>query len=139
VLVEFPPTHVPADAEDAFFRLRLEGITPVVAHPERNPTFWGDPDRLVRLREQGALAQATAGAFSGMFRREARACALALLERRAIDLIASDAHRQEGRAPGLAAAARIVSKRAGATEADRLTVGVPRALLDGTAPPGAAP
>ena len=137
VLVEFPPTHVPIDAEETLFRLRLEGVTPVIAHPERNPTFQSDPGRLERFRQQGALAQVTAGALTGMWRREARACAMTLLDRGAIDFIASDAHRTEGRAPGLSEAARIVAKRAGPSEADRLTVGVPAALLAGAPPPGA--
>jgi protein-tyrosine phosphatase len=138
LLVEFPPTHVPPEAEETYFRLRLEGYTPVVAHPERNPGFWEDPGRVERLREQGALVQVTAGSLTGMFRAEARRCAKDLLKRGAVDLLASDCHRVDRRPPGLSEAAREVVRLAGAEAADRLTVGVPSAILTGEPAPGAA-
>jgi protein-tyrosine phosphatase len=137
VLVEFPPTHVPAEAEEALFRLRLEGVTPVVAHPERNPSFWADPDAAIRLREQGALLQVTAGSLTGVFRKESRTCALALLDAGGIDLLASDCHRADRRPPGLSEAARVVRRRAGAATAERLVEGTPCAILAGEPVPGA--
>lgn len=137
VLIEFPPTHVPSDAAEVFFRLRLEGVTPIVAHPERNPSFWAHPDAAARLREGGALLQVTAGALTGLFRKEAKACAKALFDRGAVDLLASDCHHADRRPPGLAEAARIVVKWAGREQAERVTEGVPRAILHGTRAPGA--
>lgn len=47
VLIEFPPTHVPPEASEVLFNLRLEGVTPVIAHPERNPSFWQDRKSVV--------------------------------------------------------------------------------------------
>ena len=138
VLIEFPPTHLPAEAEETYFRLRLEGFVPVIAHPERNPAFWADPKKVERLREQGALVQVTAGSLTGMFRAEARKCAKDLVKRRAVDLIASDCHRAERRPPGLSEAARVLERWAGRGEAERLTVGVPQAVLAGTTAPAAA-
>lgn len=136
VLVEFPPNLVPPEAEEVLFRLRLEGVTPVIAHPERNPSFWARPEAAVRLREQGALLQITAGSLTGLFRREAKACARALFDRDAVDLIASDCHRADRRPPGLSEAARIVVKWAGADQAERVTDAVPRAILEGAVVPG---
>ena len=137
VLVEFPPTHVPPEAAEVLFRLRLEGVTPVIAHPERNPTFWAKPDAALRLREQGALLQVTAGSFTGLFRRESKVCARALLDRLAADLLASDCHRADRRPPGLSEAARLVAKWKGRDRAERLTDAVPRAILAGEPAPGA--
>ncbi len=134
-LVEFPPTHVPPEAADTLFRLRLEGVTPVVAHPERNPSFWAHPQAAVRLREQGALLQVTAGSLTGLFRRESRDCAHALARLGAVDLIASDAHRRDRRPPGLAEAERILGRWMGRERAERATQGVPAALLAGGEPP----
>jgi protein-tyrosine phosphatase len=137
-LVEFPPTHVPPEAEEALFRLRLEGVTPVIAHPERNPSFWAAPERATRLREQGALLQVTASALTGVFRREALATARWLARHEAVDLLASDAHRRDRRPPGLSAAAKVLAKWGGKAAAERAVEGVPAALLAGTAVPGAA-
>jgi protein-tyrosine phosphatase len=137
VLIEFPPTHVPPEAEEVYFRLRLEGYTPVIAHPERNPGFWGAGEKVERFREQGALVQVTAGSLTGMFRAEARRAAKDLVRRGAVDLIASDCHRTDRRPPGLSEAAQVLGKWAGKSEAERLTVGVPAAILAGAAAPGA--
>ena len=138
VLVEFPPGHVPPEAAEVLFRLRLEGVTPVIAHPERNPSFWARPEAAVALRAQGALLQVTAGSLTGLFRREAKVCAKALFAQEAVDLIASDCHRADRRPPGLAEAARVVARWAGRAQAERVTEGVPRAILEGRAVPGSA-
>jgi protein-tyrosine phosphatase len=134
-LVEFPPTHVPAEAEDVLFDLRLEGVTPVIAHPERNPSFWSRPERAVRMRAQGALLQVTASALTGAFRREAVDAARYLARHGAIDLLASDTHRRDRRLPGLSEAAQVLERWAGKVAAERATVAVPAALLSGAAPP----
>jgi protein-tyrosine phosphatase len=136
-LVEFPPTHVPPEAEEVLFRLRLEGVTPVIAHPERNPSFWSSPERASRLREQGALLQVTASALTGAFRREAFDTARWLAKHDAIDLLASDAHRRDRRPPGLSAAAKVLAKWGGKAAAERAVEGVPAAMLTGAAAPGA--
>ena len=134
-LVEFPPTHVPAEAAETLFELRLEGVTPVIAHPERNPSFWAHPEEAVRLRSQGALLQITAGSLTGLFRRESRTCAKALARAGAIDLLASDCHRSDRRPPGLSEAVGVLRRWAGHEATERATVGVPQALLDGRPAP----
>lgn len=138
VLVEFPPTHVPTDAAQVLYELRLEGYVPVVAHPERNPSFWARPADAVALRDQGALLQVTAGALTGGFRDEARACAKALARAGAVDLLASDCHHAERRPPGLAAARKVLEKWAGRAAAARAVEDVPAALLAGAPVPPAA-
>lgn len=137
VLVELPPTHAPPEVAEVFFRLRLEGATPVLAHPERNPAFWGRAKDAIALREQGALLQVTASALTGAFRREARACAKALARAGAIDVLASDCHRADRRTPGLAQARRVLAKWAGAALAERATETLPEALLAGRPLPAA--
>lgn len=138
VLIEFPPTHVPPEAEEVLFRLRLEGVTPVIAHPERNPSFWAAPERAVAMREQGALIQVTAGSLTGLFRKESKACARRLVESGAVDVLASDCHRVDRRPPGLSEAARVLARWAGHDLVERATDAVPRAILSGQPAPGAA-
>lgn len=138
LLLEFPPTHVPTEAADTLFRLRLEGVTPVIAHPERNPSFWARPGDAVALRDQGALLQVTAGSLTGLFRKESMECARELARRGAVDLIASDAHRRDRRLPGIAEASRVLAKWAGKRTAERSIEGVPHAILAGAPVPDAA-
>src|SRR5262245_9360183 len=44
VLVEFPRMMIPPNAADELFRLRMSGVVPVLAHPER---YWGCTAELV--------------------------------------------------------------------------------------------
>jgi protein-tyrosine phosphatase len=133
-LVEFPPTHVPPEAADVLFALRLEGVVPVIAHPERNPSVWARPEVATRLRDAGARLQVTAGSLTGLFRRESRDCARELFRLGAVDLLASDAHRRDRRPPGLSEAASLAEKWGGRGAARRLTEDVPSALLAGAMP-----
>ena len=137
VLVEFPPTHVPPEAGEVLFALRLEGLVPVVAHPERNPSFWARPQDALALRAQGALLQVTAGSLTGLFRAESRACAKTLAKEGAVDLLASDCHRRDRRPPGLSEARRVLERWAGPTAAERAVEAVPAALIAGVAAPAA--
>ncbi|HET7457156.1 MAG TPA: CpsB/CapC family capsule biosynthesis tyrosine phosphatase [Gemmatimonadaceae bacterium] len=108
VLVEFARTGVPARAADELFRLRMSGVVPVLAHPER---YWGCTAEQVRAwRQAGAVIQMDAIMLlgSGPMAQMARQ----LLEEGLVDCIASDNHG-DGRS---VAAARDWLLEMGATE-----------------------
>lgn len=132
LLVETPYTGWPLDFEERLFRLQLAGITPVLAHPERNGEVQARPELLEPIVGAGTLVQLTAASVDGRVGRKARACALTLLERRLAHLIASDAHTAEVRAIGMQQA---VAELGDPGLAAWLTDGVPRAILDGTRVP----
>ncbi len=48
----------------------MSGITPIIAHPERNKGIAENPKRLENLIRDGALAQITAGSLAGTFWKE---------------------------------------------------------------------
>jgi protein-tyrosine phosphatase len=104
LLIEFPAREVPAGAEAIFHELSLLGVTPVVAHPERNATFAREPARLERLVARGAVAQITAGSLLGDFGRSARLACDDLFRAGLVHLIGSDAHSLDRRPPRLAEA-----------------------------------
>jgi protein-tyrosine phosphatase len=132
LLVETPYTGWPLDFDERLFRLHLAGMTPVLAHPERNGEVQARPELLESIVGGGTLVQLTAASIDGRVGRNARACAFTLLERRLAHLIASDAHTAEVRAIGMQEAVALI----GDPElASWLTDGVPRAILDGTRVP----
>ena len=49
ILVEFPYTHIPANAPDILFNLKLQGLNPIITHPERNPSVISNPEMLFSL------------------------------------------------------------------------------------------
>ncbi len=117
LLVELPPEAPPWSVEAAFHEFRISGVTPVIAHPERNAIFRREPERLERLVSRGALCQVTAGSLLGEFGERAAECCDELFRRGLIHFVASDAHNLDRRPPRLAAAREHVRRRWG-TEAE---------------------
>jgi len=133
LLVETPYVGWPLDIGDRLFRLLAAGITPVLAHPERNGEVQQRPELLDPLVASGVLVQLTAGAVEGNLGRRSHASALALLDRGLAHLIASDGHGPAIRKIGMRGAAAALGDDA---LARWLTVDVPGAIVErGTLPP----
>jgi protein-tyrosine phosphatase len=118
LLLEIPYAPITPAFDGALFRLAGLGFRVLLAHPERNPTFQRDPERLEGLVRRGALVQLTADSLldSGLRRRPAARLAVRLVERGLTHALASDAHAARGRRSpelrgGVAAADRIRSGR----------------------------
>ncbi len=131
-LVEMPFFGRPNYLEEVLFQLQLQGVTPVLAHPERIEAVQNDPDLLARLVERGMLSQVTAGSVTGHFGEKVKKFTHELLQRGLVHVLSSDTHVPRGpRSPvisrGLDAAARIV----GRDRALEMVVGTPRAILQG--------
>jgi len=93
VLVEFPRMMIPPNASEELFRLRMSGIVPVLAHPERY--FGCTSAHVEEWRRVGAAIQMD---VAGVFATGPQgAVAATLLERGLVDLLASDTHG-DGRA-----------------------------------------
>ena len=87
-LVEFPRRRLPADATEQLLRLRMSGVTPVVAHPER---YLGCTiETLHAWRELGAVIQCDAFALLGA--GPTTSFARSMLEQGLVDILASDNH-----------------------------------------------
>jgi protein-tyrosine phosphatase len=132
LLVETPYYGWPLDLGERLFRLRASGVTPVLAHPERNGAVQERPELLEGLVAAETLVQLTAASVDGRIGRAARTCAAQLLELELAHMIASDAHAPAVREIGLSAAARALGDEALAAW---LTDGVPRAILEDTPVP----
>lgn len=77
------------------------GCRILLAHPERCMAFHSDPDLLRRLVGSGCRAQVTAGALTGAFGRTVQALASRFVEEGLIHVVASDAHDDAYRRPGM--------------------------------------
>ena len=130
VLLEMPPIRNGLGAlRDTIFRLRLEGATPVLAHPERLDLL-DDSATVEGLRIQGAVLQITAACLLAPDSR-GHGRAVEWIRRGWVHAVASDAHDVEFRPPRLAAARRWLADHFGAPLADDLTCGNPRKILRG--------
>src|SRR5262249_60505207 len=113
------------------FKLRLLGITPIMAHPERVAYYLEDFDRVAASVRLGALTQVTGNSITGRFGTKARDFAVRMLERNLIHLLASDSHDVRYRPPILSDGRDAVTKLAGAAPARRLGEDNPPALPAG--------
>ncbi|HEY3174377.1 MAG TPA: CpsB/CapC family capsule biosynthesis tyrosine phosphatase [Candidatus Polarisedimenticolia bacterium] len=131
LLLEFPFQQVIMGAEDMVYRLRLAGVTPVIAHPERIGWFMDDPDRLCKLVRLGALGQVTGGSLMGQFGEKSQRVGLTMVERNLVHVVASDAHDTSYRRPVLAEVARQVARQFGGARARTMFVDHPGAIVAG--------
>jgi protein-tyrosine phosphatase len=109
LLVETPYIGWPLAFGEIVERLVTSGMTPVIAHPERNGDVRSNPDRLVDLVERGALVQVTAASLDGRLGRAVQRCAEDLLGLGVVHMLASDAHSPGVRTVGLRAARDAVA------------------------------
>jgi protein-tyrosine phosphatase len=131
LLLEVPHDHWPALADQVVHRLRLHGLTPVLAHPERNPRMQADPRLLARLLDLGAVAQGTVASLLGLFGRSAHRCLIQQLSRGEVSLLASDAHYRRRGTWSLADVADGLEQQLPGIDLDLLIARNPAALLQG--------
>ena len=103
LLVETPYGLLPDSFEDMLFRLRVRGFRVLLAHPERNPTFQRDPERLRELAGRGVLLQITLPSVVSRERgSRSRKLAFALVREGLAHNLATDSHSPgEFRPPAL--------------------------------------
>ena len=141
LLVESPFSPVVGDFEPMVLGLHARGHRVLLAHPERCPAFQRDPTRLDALVGGGALVQVTAGSMTGTFGSAVRRFTMTLLRDGLVHVVASDAHDDLRRPPGLlqgfSALERDLPRLS--EQAEWLTELVPRAVLDGSPLPARPP
>lgn len=131
LLLEFPFQPVISGVEEMVYRLRLAGVTPVVAHPERIAYFVEDQDRLQQLVRLGALGQVTGGSLLGQFGERFQRAAVEMVRRNLVHVVASDAHDHSYRRPVLSEAAAEVARLFGPERARSMCQEYPAAIVAG--------
>lgn len=131
MLVEMPFFGSPNYVEDVLFQLQVQGITPILAHPERIESIQKDPEILVRFVERGMISQITGGSIVGHFGRSVKRLTHSLLRRGLVHVIASDTHFPSGpRSPKLSHCVSAAAEIVGEDYARAMVVDTPRAVLD---------
>ncbi len=130
MFLEFPQVHVFSGVRDLFFELMSEGITPIIAHPERNYVFMRNPTLFYGLVQMGALAQANSGSFLGLYGKKEQETSLKFLEWNLIHFIASDSHSPRRHDLLLSGAVKRTEMLWGKDKAAALVMDNPQAVLN---------
>ena len=120
ILIELPVAGIPIYVDELLYQLQLIGLTPILAHPERNRELQRDSDILVNLVKRGILAQVNSGSITGVFGKKVYKTVMWFIRMGLIQFVASDAHNCGRRSPELVKAEAIVRRRFGHDTAVRL-------------------
>ncbi|KAA6464930.1 exopolysaccharide biosynthesis protein [Acidobacteria bacterium AB60] len=131
LLVEFSDASIPAVTSEILYDLQLNGLLPIITHPERNPILVQNPRRLADWIRGGCLVQVTAASLTGRFGRRAKAMCFDLIQKNWVHFIASDAHSMGGRPPAMREAYQVLEQEFGRDTAERLCERNPRAAFYG--------
>jgi len=94
MLIEFQTIIMPHRYENHLYDLKMEGITPIIAHPERYKTIQNDISVINSLINSGCLIQIDAGSIIGHFGKVCQKTAKLLFSRNMVHMIGSDAHNK---------------------------------------------
>ncbi len=138
ILLELEFDKVPPYFSQLLFEYRLRGITPIVAHPERNVGVLHHPEHALEFVRQGARLQVTTGSLIGELGDTFQNCSILLLECGLVSFLASDAHNLTTRRftnwPDAYDVAKKQSERSDLMRpfsADDLCIHNPKAVCDG--------
>ncbi len=131
VLLEFPKHLVPHGSENIIENLLFNNFTPIIAHPERNPTLAKRTGMLKEWVSWGCKTQLTAMSVTGEFSSDIQSTCKQWCHQGLVHLVASDAHRPTGRAPILSKAHATLSQWLGTDSADVLLKTNPQHIIDG--------
>jgi len=133
LMVEIPDYGVPRGLTETFYELQLAGLTPVLTHPERNPTLQAEANhaRLKEWMRGGVLVQVTGDSVTGKMGKTAQKMVHELLAKRWVHFVATDAHNLTSRPPRLSEARDAIAKKYGKEYAESVVTTNPGAVFNG--------
>jgi len=99
ILIETDFERIPACMDEVFYLLRITGLTPILAHPERYLYLKKEFALCKEWKNNGMMFQINAGSMAGLYGKTAQKLAQKLLKKGYADMIGTDAHSAGRRAP----------------------------------------
>ncbi len=130
LLLEMPPERLPLGLDQRCFRLRVRGLVPVMAHPERYTPLFASSAPIERLLELGMVALLDLMSLVDKYGKRPRRTAERMLEENVYFAACSDCHRPAD-VPLVAAAIERLRELVGRDAAEQLLAAHPAAILRG--------
>lgn len=101
MLVETSMMNMAKDVLDIVYELRLLGVVPILAHPERYKYVIEKPEIINAFIKEGCLFQINTGSINGFFGGNVQKTSERLIKHGICSFVASDAHSTGRRCPGI--------------------------------------
>ncbi len=130
VLIELHPQLIPLGLEQRLFELKLKGMAPLLAHPERYRPFFRSSEGLRKLMTVGAMPVLDLMSLVGRYGDAPQVAAERILDEGLYRAACSDSHGPSD-LPRVEAAIERLRRLVGAAEAENLLSSGPRSILAG--------
>ncbi len=97
MLIEFSPKNIPNSQKQTLFDLKMSGITPIIAHPERYKLVQENFHVIYDWINAGCLIQVDAGSLLGLMGEKAKKSSHLIVKENCCHILASDAHNDSNR------------------------------------------
>ena len=131
MLIEFPLINVPEVQKKHLFELKLSGVTPIIAHPERYMTVQDNLSMVTTWLEAGCLIQVDAGSILGKLGKQSKVVAEKIIKNGWCQIIGSDSHDNSNRNFCLEEARDCVTRWVG-LNGKKMFYENPKRVLEGT-------
>lgn len=115
MLVEFDMGEFNESIMDILYELRVIGIEPIIAHPERYIYIVENPLFINKFVEEQYHFQINSGSITGLFGKKIEKTAEILIQHGICSFVASDAHSNNRRVPKISEALNIVNQKSSMT------------------------
>ena len=132
MLIEFLTNFIPDTHKKIFFDLKMNGVTPIIAHPERYKPVQNNINFVYDWLNSGCLIQVDAGSLIGLMGESALKASRIILKQNWCQIIGSDAHDNKRRNFVLKSGLETSKKLIGAN-ANHLVGKYPKAIIEGKA------
>lgn len=129
ILVELPASMIPSYAEEFWFELRVCGLRPILAHPERHMPLMQQRKTLDNWKANGLLLQCNAGSLTGLYGTTAKKNLQYLLDKGYVDFLASDAHNNARRHTDMSQCPPILEELVGSCCMRKILFDTPQEIL----------
>ena len=131
MLVEFQSFFLPRNYKEEFFKLKMKGVTPILAHPERYKPVQKNIDIIYDFLNMGCLIQVDGGSILGTLGKSAQVASEKIIKNKWCQFIGSDAHDLNKRNFNLKYALDFISEWVDEKYIKSLVFDNPQKVLDG--------
>ncbi|MTI67206.1 MAG: capsular biosynthesis protein [Firmicutes bacterium] len=130
MLIEFPMLDNPYFIESLIYDLKVKGIVPIIAHPERYKMITNNPNVLFKLIKQGALVQINLPSLKGSYGPIIKDTAKKLIEHNMIHFVGTDAHSFNIRTPNVEKPFKILKSHLDNKKLKKILYENPKAVIN---------